>query len=89
MAKDDTITDVEKASPKQTPPYFRHKVDYEVDTNENNRGSDDSPSETYYCVRELDKEYENEDDDEFKERLLWWVILMNQKLVKIKKKKPL
>ena len=44
MAKEDTITDVEKASPKEMPPYFWHKVDYEGDTNENNHGSKDSTS---------------------------------------------
>ena len=26
-SKDDTITDIEKTSPKETPPSFRHKVD--------------------------------------------------------------
>ena len=31
------------------------------------RGSDDSSSETDYCVRNLYKEHENEDYKEFKE----------------------
>ena len=66
MAKEDTITDVEKLSPKKRSPSFRHKVDYEGDTNEKTRGSDYSPSETDYFVRNLEKEHENEYDEEFK-----------------------
>ena len=58
--KEDTLTDVEKASPKETPPSFWHKVDYEGDTNNKTRGSYNSPSENYGCVRNLDKENENE-----------------------------
>ena len=44
-----------------------HKVDNEGGTNEKTRGSDDSPSETDGCVRNLAKEHENEEDEEFKE----------------------
>ena len=36
-------------------------------TNEKTHGSDDSPSETDGCVRNLSKEHENEEDEEFKE----------------------
>ena len=43
---------------------FWHKVDYEGDTDENNRCSDDSQAETDNCLRNLDKEQENEDDEE-------------------------
>ena len=43
----------------KTPPYFRHKVDYEGDTDEKNRCSGDSPTETNYCVRKLEKEHYN------------------------------
>ena len=46
---------------------FRNKVEYEDDTNEKTHGSDDSPSETDCCVRNLAKEHENEEDKEFKE----------------------
>ena len=46
----------------KTPPYFRHKVDYEGDTDANNRCSNYSPTETDDCVRNLYKEHENEDD---------------------------
>ena len=60
-----TITDAEKTS-KKTPPYFRLKVDYEGDTNQKTRGSEYSPSETYECVINMDKENENEEDEEFK-----------------------
>ena len=66
-AKWDTVTDVEKYSLQKTPPYFRHKVDYEGNTYENNCCSDDSPTETDGCVINLDKEHENEYDEEFKE----------------------
>ena len=46
---------------------FWNKVDYEGDNNDKIRGSDYSQSETDGCVRNLDKEYENEEDGEFKE----------------------
>ena len=46
---------------------FIHKVDYKGDTSENTHGSDDSPSETDGCVRNLAEEHENEEDEEFKE----------------------
>ena len=46
---------------------FQHKVDYKGDTNEKNHNSDDSPSETDGCVRNLAKEHENEEDNELKE----------------------
>ena len=46
---------------------FWHKVDYEGDTNEKTSGYGDSPSEIYNCVRNLYKECENEEDEEFKE----------------------
>ena len=65
-SKEDTITDVEKSCPKLTPPSFWHKVDYKGDNNEKTRDSDGSPSENDYCVRNLDKEQENEEDKEFK-----------------------
>ena len=45
---------------------FWHKVDYEGDTNDKTRGSDDSPSETDNFVRNIDKEHENEEDEELK-----------------------
>ena len=37
------------------------------DTNEKTHGSDNLPSETYGCVRNLSKEHENEEDKDFKE----------------------
>ena len=46
---------------------FRHKVDYEGDTNEKTHGYDDSPSETDGCMRNLSRENENEEDAKFKE----------------------
>ena len=42
-------------------------VDYESDTNESNCYSEYSRTETDECVRNLDKEHENEDHEEFKE----------------------
>ena len=65
-AKENTLTDVEKVSPKETPPSFQHKVNYKGDTNDKTRGSDNSPTETDACVRNLSKEHENEEDEEFK-----------------------
>ena len=46
---------------------FRHKVDCKGDTNEKTHGSDDCPSGTDSCVRNLAEEHENEEDEEFKE----------------------
>ena len=60
--KEDIITDVEKASPKKTPQFFQHKVEYKGDKNDKNHGSDYSPTETDECVINLDKEHENEED---------------------------
>ena len=48
------------------PPSYKHKVDYEGDIHENNRCSDDSPTETDDFVINLDKEHENEYNEEFK-----------------------
>ena len=62
-SKDDTVTDVEKYSLHKTPPSFWHNADYEGDTYENNRCSDDSRTETDDCVRNLDKEHEHEEDE--------------------------
>ena len=61
--KDDTIPDIEKSIPKETPPSFRNKVDCEGDTNEKTRGYDNSPSETDAFVRNLDREHENEEEE--------------------------
>ena len=46
---------------------FRHNVDYKGDTNEKTNGSNNYPSETDGCVSNPAEEYENEEDDEFKE----------------------
>ena len=46
---------------KKTPPTFKNKEDYIVDTNEKTRDSNGSPSETDGCVRNLGKEHENEE----------------------------
>ena len=67
ISKEGTVTDVEKYSYYKTLPFFRHKVDYEGDTDEKKRCSDDSRTETDDCVRNLDKEHENEDNEESKE----------------------
>ena len=46
---------MKKRGPKETPPTFFHKVDYEGDTNEKTHGSDNSPREVDGCVRNLAK----------------------------------
>ena len=51
-----------KCSPKETPPPFWHKVDYKGDTNYKTHGSEDSPSETGGCKKNLVKEYEIEEE---------------------------
>ena len=43
----------------KTPPPIKNKEDYIGDTNNKTRGSDDSPSETDGCVRNLGKENKN------------------------------
>ena len=53
--KEDAVTDVEKDILLKKHPYFLHKVYYEGDTDENNRFSDDLPTETDYFVINLDK----------------------------------
>ena len=55
MAKEGSITDIEKNNNEKTPPLFKNKGDYIGDTNEKTRGSDDSPSETDGYVRNLGK----------------------------------
>ena len=62
MAKEDIIPDVEKSSPKETPPHFKNKVDYNSNTNEKTHGSNDYPSENDGCTRNLSEEHENEED---------------------------
>ena len=63
LEKEINLTNVEKGSTKETPPLFRKKLDYKEDTNDKTRGSEDPPSETDGCVRNLSKEYGNEDDE--------------------------
>ena len=66
MAKEITLIHVEKSCPKETPPSFCNKVDYESDTTQKTHGSDYSPSKTGGCVIILVKEHENKEDEEFK-----------------------
>ena len=66
MAKDITLNDLEKGSPKETPPQFWNKVDYKGDNNQKTHGSDNSPSETGGRVIKLTEEHENEEDEELK-----------------------
>ena len=54
---------MEKKIVLKKPPSFWHKVYYKDDTNEKTCGSDDSLSEDDDCVRNLDKEHENESDE--------------------------
>ena len=57
----------EKEIPHKTSWPFRHKGEYEGDTDENNRNTDDSQSENDYFLRNLDKEQEYKWYDECKE----------------------
>ena len=56
-AKEDTVPDVEKSSPRETLPSFKNKVDYKCDTNYKTHGYDVSPIETGGCARNLAKEH--------------------------------
>ena len=67
IPKEYTVTDLEKYSINKTPTSFQHKVDYEGDTDEKNHCSDYSQTETDDCVRNLEKEHENEYTKKFKE----------------------
>ena len=42
---------------------FQHKVDYEDDTNENNRNTNDSQPENDYFARHTEKEKDHKEDD--------------------------
>ena len=52
---------------KKSPPPFKNKEDYIGDTNQKTRGSDNYPSATGGSERNLGKEHENEQDEEFSE----------------------
>ena len=45
---------------------FWQKIDYKGDTNDKTHDSDDSTSETDDCMRNLAKQHENEEAEEFK-----------------------
>ena len=45
--------------------------EYIGDTDEKTHGSDDAPSETDGCARNLAKEHENEEDEWFSENISW------------------
>ena len=66
-----------------------HKVDYKVNTNQRTNGSDDSPSETDGCKRNLSKEHENEKDEESKEDTSEINDMNESKLSKYKTKESL
>ena len=56
-----------KTIKNKTPPPLKNKEDYIGDTNEKKHEPDDSPSETDACVRNLEEEHENEEDEEYSE----------------------
>ena len=66
---------------------FWHKLDYTGNTSEKTHGSGDSPSEPDGCMRNLAKEYENEEDKEFKKDTSEINNTNESKLVKVKYKK--
>ena len=59
-----TVTDTEKGIQPKTPRPFWNKKDYEGDTNEKNCFTDDSRTGNDDCIRNLDKEQENEYNEE-------------------------
>ena len=62
-AKEDSILDVEKNHQIRTPALFENKEDCIGNTNEKTCGSNDSPSETNICEKDLCIEHENEEDE--------------------------
>ena len=47
------------------PPPCKYKQYYVGGTNDKTRESDDSPSDTDGCTRNLENEHKNEEDDEY------------------------
>ena len=64
ISQEDNVADSEKGSQHKTPQPFWNKEDYEVDTDERNCFTDDSWTGNDDCVRNLDKEKKNEEDEE-------------------------
>ena len=62
-AKENSIPDEEKHNRKITPPPFKNKEDSIGGTNEKTRESEDSPSETNGCARNLGKKYKYEEEE--------------------------
>ena len=60
----DSIID-EKIYNKKTPPPFKNEQDYIVGTNEKTCESNDSPSDTYGCARNLGNEHKHEEYEEY------------------------
>ena len=58
ISQEYTVTDVEKGSQHKTPRLFQNKEEYEGDTDEKNRFTDDSRTDNDDCVRHLYKEQE-------------------------------
>ena len=58
-------------------------MEYIGDTKKKTRGSNDSPRETDVCARNMGKEHENEEDDEFSENTPEINDSINQKIVKV------
>ena len=69
-AKVDSIIGKTKPNIKLTPAPYTNKDEYIGGTNEKKRNSqtresDDSPSDTDGCARNLDDEHKNEEDDDY------------------------
>ena len=54
-----------KKNSKKTPPPFTNKEDYIGGTTQKTSESDDSPSDTYGCARNLVDEHKNEEGEEY------------------------
>ena len=65
ISHEDAVIDAEKGSQHKTPLPFQNKENYEDDTNENNCYADDSQTGSDDCVKKLDKEQKNKDNEEF------------------------
>ena len=61
----DCIIDEKNNNLKKTPLPYKNKQDYDGGTNYKTRKSDDSPSDTDGCARNIDDEQKNEEDDEY------------------------
>ena len=61
----DSSIDETKPNIKLTPPPYKNKQDYVGGTTDKTHESDDSPSDTDGCARNIDDEHKNEEEEDY------------------------